>query len=112
MSLDRATTERLDVQVEHADGVVVVRPRGEVDMASAPALRDIMRDLGHRGASVHLDLSEVTFIDSTGLRLVWDADAESRADGRHLTLSAGPPQVMRVFDLTGLTRRLPFTDPS
>jgi anti-anti-sigma factor len=110
MSREHTRTERFDVDVDHVDGVVVVSPRGELDMSSASVLRDILHDLRNRRARVHLDLSDLTFIDSTGLRLVWDADAASREDGLDLTLSVGPPEIMRVFDLTGLTRRLPFTD--
>ena len=97
-----------DVDVERRDGVVVVQPTGELDMVTAPRLRDILRDLRHQKASVLLDLAALTFLDSTGLRLIWDADAAARADGLDLKLRPGNPDVMRVFELTGLNRRLNF----
>ena len=99
-----------DIEVEHRDGVVVVRPIGELDMVTAPQLRSILKELRDKKASVVIDLKELTFLDSTGLRLIWDADAESRRDGLELTLTVGNPDIMRVFELTGLTRRLNFAD--
>jgi anti-anti-sigma factor len=108
---DHASPDNLfDIEVEHRDGVVVVRPIGELDMATAPELRAILQDLRNQKASVVIDLKDLTFLDSTGLRLIWDADAEARKDGLDLTLTVGPPDVMRVFEVTGLTRRLNFTD--
>jgi anti-anti-sigma factor len=103
-------TQSLDVDVEHGDGPAVVRPRGELDLASAPKLRAVLQDLRNKKASVRLELKELTFLDSSGLRLIWETDAAAREDGLTLTLSAGPPQVMRVFELTGLRKRLNFTD--
>jgi anti-anti-sigma factor len=102
--------ELFDIDVEQRDGVVVVRPIGELDMVTAPQLRDILQELRQKKASVVIDLKELTFLDSTGLRLIWDADAASRQDGLDLTLTVGNPDVMRVFELTGLTRRLNFAD--
>jgi anti-anti-sigma factor len=104
------STHHLEVDVEQRDGVHVVRPRGELDMFSAPNLRDLLRDLGQRKAGMRIDLTEVTFMDSSGLRLIWDAHDACTRDGLELTLVKGPPDVMRVFDVTGLTSRLPFAD--
>jgi anti-anti-sigma factor len=55
-----------------------------------------------------LDLRERCFLDSTGLRLILDWDAKSRADGFALSLVAGPPAVQRGFDITDTTRLLNF----
>lgn len=99
-----------DIDVEHRDGIVVVRPIGELDMVTAPHLRSILQELRNRKASVVIDLEDLTFIDSTGLRLIWDADAAAREDGLDLSLTVGQPDVMRVFELTGLSRRLNFAD--
>ena len=51
-----------------------------------------------------LDLRGVTFLDSTGLHLVLEADAASRAQGWEFGLIGGPAHVQRVFDLTGRAR--------
>jgi anti-anti-sigma factor len=50
----------------------------------------------------------LTFIDSTGLRLVLEWDSVARRDGLRLRLRPGPPAVQRVFEVTGVIERLPF----
>src|SRR4051812_48819383 len=100
--------EQFDVAVEQREGVVVVRPRGELDIATAPLLDDILADLATRGASAVLDLSETEFIDSSGLQTILTAYATSQRDGFGLTMLPGPPAVMKVFEISGLTERLPF----
>jgi stage II sporulation protein AA (anti-sigma F factor antagonist) len=86
-----------------------VRPVGALDLATVNVLEDQFAEL--RGAGFKrfvLDLSELTFMDSTGLRLILRWDAEARSDGFDLGLVAGPPPVQRVFELTGTLGRLPF----
>ncbi|MBA3749067.1 MAG: STAS domain-containing protein, partial [Solirubrobacterales bacterium] len=58
--------------------------------------------------SIVIDLGELEFIDSTGIRLLIMA-ADRCKDGR-LTLLPGPKQVHRVFELTDLVSRLPFAE--
>ena len=95
--------------VERAGDDVVLIPRGEIDLASVPMLEATRREVRNGGFErVILDLSNVTFMDSTGLRLVltW-ADAHER-DGMQLRLVPGPPQVQRLFEVTGMLPRLPW----
>jgi anti-sigma B factor antagonist len=105
----RRFQRNFDVQVEHEDGVAVVRPYGELDVTTVPRLRSTLADLRGSGEDMRLDLGGVSFIDSTALRLVWDVNAEAQNNGTELTLIPGPPEVMRVFELTGLNKRLPFS---
>ena len=55
-----------------------------------------------------IDLSDLAFMDSSGLRLILVAHARSRADSNRLRLVRGPRRVQRVFKLTGMEERLPF----
>ena len=55
-----------------------------------------------------LDLRELTFIDSSGVRMIVCADLRSRQDGDRLRLIRGGARVQRVFELTGVLERLPF----
>lgn len=112
MSHKNFQTQTLDIDVDQAEGGVVVRPRGELDLASTPDLRAILQEQYNKKASVLLDLSELTFMDSSGLRLIWDTAADAKQHGLELALASGPPEVMRVFELTGLKKRLNFTDAS
>jgi anti-anti-sigma factor len=86
---------------------VRVKPVGELDLATAEDVALPVRELIESGfRSVVLDLSEVTFIDSSGIRMVLEArDAAERGDVA-LQLVPGPPAVQRAFELTGLTQIL------
>jgi anti-anti-sigma factor len=86
-----------------------VRTVGELDLATAPVLSAQIADLRQAGCRhVIIDLSDLTFIDSTGLRLILERYAESRQDGFTMALLPGPPAVQRVFELTDTTAHLPF----
>jgi anti-anti-sigma factor len=61
--------------------------------------------------SIVVDLSALTFVDSTGVRLlIMNAQARSRADANRLMLLRGPDGVQRVFVLCGVDGLLPFAD--
>jgi anti-anti-sigma factor len=57
-----------------------------------------------------LDLSELQFMDSTGIRLLIAADARSRADSDRLRLTRPPAKVFRVLCIAGVDEILPFAD--
>jgi anti-anti-sigma factor len=91
------------------DAAVVLSLAGELDMASADqVLEELDRVQSEGAAELVIDLSELTFMDSTGLRAILTADARSRLEGPKLTLVPGPEAVHRVFELTGMAGRLPF----
>ncbi len=99
----------LTVRTAHQRGVFVVAPYGELDLATtADVQRELDRAERSDAAEIVLDLSNLTFIDSTGIRLVLHAHERSCADGDRLKLLPGRDQVHGVFRLCGLTDRLPF----
>jgi len=104
--------EPFSIDVEPRHGKVVVRPHGEVDLATAPQLDVKLRELRDSGFE-HLivDLREVDFLDSSGLRtlLLWDDTAHK--EGLEFGLVAGRPAVQRLFDVTGVRDRLRFVAP-
>lgn len=89
-----------------------LRPVGDLDIATVPVLSAKIAQLRQAGCP-HLivDLSDLAFMDSTGLRFLIECYAESRKDGFTMALLPGPPAVQRVFELTDTTTRLPFIDP-
>jgi anti-sigma B factor antagonist len=94
-----------------ADESAVLSFVGVLDLDSAPDAEAAMRD----AVELHprhlvIDLREVTFMDSTGLRLIVAADAETRKNGRTLDLVKGPDRVHRVFRMTLMDQRLSFVD--
>jgi anti-sigma B factor antagonist len=102
---------RLSVRSDR-DGVLhTIRVEGELDLATAEDLeRELVRVEGTDAQSIVLDLSDLDFIDSTGVRILIKAHARSRADANRLALLRGPKAVQRVFELTGILDRLPFAD--
>ena len=85
----------------------VLQVTGEVDVYTAPMLREQMRELSAKGA-VHLiaDLSRVDFLDSTGLGALVGGLKRLREAGGSLTLVISTPRILRIFQITGLTKAL------
>jgi anti-anti-sigma factor len=93
--------------------LVRVCPVGELDLATVDQVRDSIE--GFKGAGfrrIVLDLRGVTFMDSTGVRLVLEAHASSRADGWDFGLIEGSGEVQRVLELAGVRSRLRFVEAS
>lgn len=101
------------VVVRTEGDAVRVCPLGELDVDTVGQVRERLEHATATGARhVVLDLGGVTVLDSTGLHLVLEADAASRAQGWEFGLIGGPVDVQRVFDLTGSRARLPFLTAS
>jgi anti-anti-sigma factor len=82
---------------------------GELDMASAPVLDQAVRRICTDATeAVMLDLGGLTFMDSTGLRVVLVAKELCERHGCEFQLVRGPAQVQRLFEVTGLIEQLPF----
>jgi anti-anti-sigma factor len=93
-------------------GQVRVAPVGELDLAAAEPLVQTIRELCRSGVKhLILDLRRVSFIDSSGVRLAFDLHTDATGDGLRLELVPGPPNVQRIFELTGTHDRLPFVTP-
>jgi anti-sigma B factor antagonist len=88
---------------------------GELDIASAPLLHAAVSRIcehGAVGARITLDLSGLSFIDSTGLAEIILTSQLCDRDGFELTVVPGPHAVQRLFKLTGLLDALPFAESS
>jgi anti-sigma B factor antagonist len=82
---------------------------GELDLQAAHALERCLHEVCTAAANgVIVDLSGLTFMDSNGLRLTLLARELCERSGCEFMLVQGPPQVRRLFDVTGLLDRLPF----
>jgi anti-anti-sigma factor len=87
--------------------------RGELDMATAPALADLLQMCGREfDGNIRLDLSGLTFVDSAGLRAIVMAWRRLAAMDRHLVLVNPRPAVRRTLDLAGVTAILGGTAPA
>jgi anti-sigma B factor antagonist len=85
----------------------IIQVTGEIDVYTAPMLRDQILELSAQGA-VHLiaDLSRVDFLDSTGLGALVGGLKRLREAGGSLALVISTPRILRIFQITGLTKAL------
>jgi anti-sigma B factor antagonist len=103
--------EILDIETENRDGLVHVVLRGELDLSTVNKVQDELKRVESSSPAVLvLDLSKLTFLDSTGLRCLVTADQRARDEGRRVVLVRGPDPVQRVFSITRLEERLEMVD--
>ena len=82
---------------------------GELDLGSRPLLDEALRNVAlEPTAALVLDLSDVTFMDSTGLHAVLAAKERCAERGCRFLLVRGSTQVQRLFELSGVLDELPF----
>ncbi len=97
----------LDVTSD-AEGWTTVSVAGELDLATAGGLSDAVRR-GFETGGVTLDLRDVTFMDSSGVRALNTALREAAEHGRELRVTEGlHPSVVQVLELTGMLGLLPL----
>lgn len=97
------------VEVAERDGRTVVSAAGELDAHTAPALEAEVGPVSTRpGGSLIVDLSEVSFVDSTGLGVLVTALKHAREAGGTLDLVVAAPRVLKVLALTGLDVVIPL----
>jgi anti-sigma B factor antagonist len=105
-----ATSRPVDFRVDDArvrGDAVVLALHGEVDLHAAPELRERLAATIDGGApAVLVDLSDVTFVDSTALGVLVGAMKRLRATRRPLRLVAPRPDVRRLLEITLLDRVL------
>lgn len=97
-------SDRLAISQRTEGAIPIVSVVGEIDIAVAPQLRDHLDELLDRGsASFVVDLTGVSFLDSTALGVLISILKRCHASDGELCLVATDPQVLRVFEITGLT---------
>ena len=90
-----------------SDGERVIRLRGELDIESAPDLERVLLRSRPARQRVVLDLGELKFMDSTGLRVLLRARAAAEEGRWEIVLRNVPPTIRRLFDMTGVHEALP-----
>jgi anti-sigma B factor antagonist len=93
----------LETPETEVDGWTVVAASGEIDMATAPVLRDRLTELVEAGsARIVVDLEDVGFIDSTGLGVLVGGVRRARGQDGDLRLVCTNTRILKVFQATGL----------
>lgn len=100
---------QFDMRMHIAGGEHILQLSGELDMATQPLLANTIESMDLAVADlVTLDLSKLTFMDSTGLRAILVLRDFCESAGTELRIVPGPKAVQRVFEISGLLDRLSF----
>ena len=96
----------MDLNLGHhaRDGIEVIDVQGEIDMHTAPRLRELLIDLVSRGSyQLVVNLDKVGFLDSTGLGVLVGSLKRVRAHDGSLDLVCTQQRILKIFRITGLT---------
>jgi anti-anti-sigma factor len=105
---DPAQLGILGISIHASEGRHVIALKGELDLASAPALTSALETVMPEASAVVLDLDRLSFIDSSGIVAVLACQSECRQHDVTFALTDGSPQVRRLLEIAGLTSELPF----
>jgi len=98
-------TVDLGLDVSERDGCAILAVRGEVDVYTAPRFREQLVDLVAQGRRrIIVDLEAVDFLDSTGLGVLVGGLKRLRSHDGELLLVCTQARILKVFEITGLTR--------
>ena len=96
----------MDLKLGHhaKDGTEVIDVQGEIDMYTAPRLRELLIDLVSRGSyQLVVNLDQVGFLDSTGLGVLVGGLKRVRAHDGSLDLVCTQQRILKILKITGLT---------
>jgi len=92
-------------QIEKLGEHTVLAARGEIDIAAVPTFRDHLRRLVDDGStSIVIDLSDVRFIDSAGLRVLVDGLTRARRRDADMRIACPSASLRRTFEISGLDK--------
>jgi anti-sigma B factor antagonist len=91
----------LSISTDLVDEVSVVHVSGDLDVYTAPRLKETLEAAMAQGPRMVLDLSEVHFIDSTALGVLVSALQQSNAESGDFRLVVDDPYLLKIFRITG-----------
>lgn len=100
--------EGLTIEIRPERDYVIVAVAGEIDIATVAELRERLFELADSGRPVIADLSQVSFVDSTGLGALVGAARRAAAHGGSLHVVGARPQIRQLFRVTGLDGQVPL----
>ena len=103
-------TRSVRMETRTVEGAPVVYIRGTVDMGTAPQLRDALLDLCQGPGMLLIDLSQVPYMDSSGVGTMVYAKRACDRVGRPVVLIGMQPRVRSVFEITHLDRFFRIVD--
>ena len=95
----------LTLETREADGVTIVAVGGEIDVYTAPKLRDKITELvGNGNYNLVIDMEKVDFLDSTGLGVLVGGLKKVRAHDGSMRLICNQERLLKIFRITGLAK--------
>jgi anti-anti-sigma factor len=105
------TLPSFDIEVHRTGRVVRLALRGELDLAHKERFeRAVTEVAGIPDLHLVVDLRQLGFMDSTGLRTLVLAAQEAERDGWSLSIVRGPAPIARLLEISGLEQHLPLVD--
>ena len=109
--METAVDQEFRIEERGGGTVPVIAVSGEIDVATAPQLREQLQQVIARGeATIVLDLLGVTFLDSTALGVIVGALKRCRDLGGDLQVVVSDPRIVKIFEITGLTSVITLAD--
>jgi anti-sigma B factor antagonist len=109
---DSEAASPIEIATDATGSNPTIRVAGELDLSTCDRLRAAIRSVeSSQPAAIVLDLRKVTFLDSTGLRLLLVEEATARINGRRLLLVRPSEGAGRIFRLALLEDRFEFVEP-
>lgn len=106
-----AATRTVMVETTLVNGAPVLRVRGDVDLRTSPQLREaLLAALQTSAGMLRVDLSQVRYMDSSGVGTMVFAKREVERAGRRLVLIGLQPRVRSVFEITHLDQFFTIVD--
>jgi anti-sigma B factor antagonist len=101
-------TDALTIQARHEGDCTIVTVAGEIDVTTVGGLRERLFELAGSGAPVVADLSQVSFIDSTGLSVLVGTMKRATSSGGFFHVVSDQPNIWRLAHLAGLDSQIPL----
>ena len=98
----------LTISTDAQDGAAVVKAEGDLDVYTAPRLKEALEEHVVSGGRLVLDLSQVHFIDSTALGVLVGVLQQSQSDGGEFRLVIDDPFLLKIFHITGFDGIFPI----
>jgi anti-sigma B factor antagonist len=94
----------LAIDVERDDRMALLVLRGELDMSTAPQLRECLVEIIDERARIVIDMEALDFLDSAGLGILVGGLKRARTHGGELELVCSSSAVLKPIEITGLDR--------
>lgn len=108
---DASQISKLTVDVRYVSGVPVIEAHGECDLITSKKLKEVAESLINTGHySLVFDMRDMTYIDSSGFRVLLDAKEKATKRGGNIVLVSLTAPVERVFQLLRLDEYVTRTD--